>query len=124
MPGSYDPDMTAPSLDGRRFAAVADVPGGEVGTDTLFTYHERDGEIWGAYEGGSIRRGYLVGTRDGDTLDFRYTQLNTAGETSTGHCVSKVRVLADGRLRLEESWEWESRPGTGTSAVEEIPADS
>ncbi|ACY98737.1 MULTISPECIES: hypothetical protein [Thermomonospora] len=112
--------MTAPSLDGRRFRAVADVSGGEVTPATIFTYHERDGEIWACYAGGEIRRGYLVGTRDGDRLDFRYTQLNTAGETANGHCVSVVRVLPDGRLRLEETWEWESRPGKGTSVVEEI----
>ncbi|MBA9006855.1 hypothetical protein [Thermomonospora cellulosilytica] len=112
--------MAAPSLDGRRFRAVADVTGGEVGTETTFTYHERDGEIWASYEGGAIRRGFLVGVRDGDRLDFRYSQLNVHGETANGHCTSRVLVLPDGRLRLEESWEWESRSGTGTSAVEEV----
>lgn len=109
-----------PSLDGRRFRAVADTVGGEVGTLTEFTYHERDGEIWAEYAGGTIRRGSLVGVRDGDEIEFRYAQLNTAGETSTGHCVSVLRLLPDGRLRLEETWEWESRPGSGTSAVEEV----
>jgi hypothetical protein len=29
-------------------------------------------------------------------------------------------MLADGRLRLDEVWEWESKPGSGTSAIEEI----
>lgn len=110
----------APTLESRRFRAVADVVAGEVGTETTFIYHEQDGEIWGTYDGGSIRRGYLVGTRDGDRLDFRYTQLNAEGETSTGHCVTFITVLPDERLRLEESWEWESRPGSGTSIVEEV----
>ncbi|MCO1598934.1 hypothetical protein M8C17_27655 [Micromonospora sp. RHAY321] len=109
------------SLDGRRFAAVADVVAGEVGTETVFAYHERADEVWAEYAGGSIRRGHLVGTRDGDRLDFRYVQLNTDGQTSSGHCVSEVSVLPDGRLRLHESWSWESRPGTGTSVVEELP---
>ncbi|GAA2300078.1 hypothetical protein GCM10010149_56340 [Nonomuraea roseoviolacea subsp. roseoviolacea] len=112
--------MTVPSLDGRRFRAVADVAGGEVGTETIFTYHQDGSEIWGTYAGGSVRRGFLVGTLDGDRVDFRYTQLNLAGETSSGHCVSRITVLADGRLRLDESWEWESRPGSGSSAVEEV----
>ncbi|WP_144127534.1 hypothetical protein [Catellatospora sichuanensis] len=107
------------SLDGRRFAAVADVAGGEVGMKTVFTYHEHDGMIWAEYAGGAIRRGFLVGTRDGDRLEFRYTQLNTDGQTSTGHCVSALSVQHDGRLRLDETWQWESRPGSGTSAVVE-----
>ncbi|BCJ74676.1 hypothetical protein CS0771_42200 [Catellatospora sp. IY07-71] len=108
------------SLDGLRFAAVSEVAGGEVGTDTVFTYHERDAEIWAEYAGGAIRRGFLVGTRDGDRLDFRYAQLNLDGATSTGHCVSLVSALPDGRLRLDETWQWESRPGHGTSAVVEL----
>jgi hypothetical protein len=111
--------MTAPSLDGRRFAAVANV-GGEVGADTIFEYQERDGEVWATYCGGAVRRGFVVGTRTGDTLDIRYVQLNDSGETSNGYCRSAIHVLPDGRLRLDEQWQWESRPGGGTSVVEEL----
>jgi hypothetical protein len=114
--------MTAPSLDGRRFRALEPVVAGEVGTETLFTYHEHEGEIWGTYAGGSIRRGFLVGTRDGDRVDFRYSQLNMQGETSSGHCVSEITMLDGGHLRLDEVWEWESRPGSGSSVVEEVAA--
>jgi hypothetical protein len=112
--------VTAPSLDGRWFRAVAQVDGGEVGPETMFRYAEEDGEVWATYTGGAVRRGYLVGTRDGDRLDLRYVQLSESGQTSCGHCVSAVSALPDGRLRLEESWQWESRDGSGTSVVEEM----
>jgi hypothetical protein len=108
------------SLHGRRFAAVANV-GGEIGADTVFEYQEHEGQLWATYQGGAVLRGFLVGTRTGDTLDIRYVQLNDGGETSSGHCVSTIHVLPDGRLRLEEKWEWESRSGGGTSVVEELP---
>jgi hypothetical protein len=110
------------SLDGLVLAPVADPEGGEVGTLTRFRYREADGRIWASYEGGSIERGYLVGTRQGDRLDFRYVQLRTDGGTSSGHCVSTVVELPDGRLRLEETWEWESQEGSGTSVVEQVDA--
>jgi hypothetical protein len=113
--------MGVGSLDGRRFRSVAN-EGGEVGAETVFSYAEdAGGDVWASYSGGGIRRGYLVGRRDGDRLDFRYAQLNDAGRTATGHCVATVSTLPDGRLRLDETWEWESRPGSGTSAVEELP---
>jgi hypothetical protein len=67
-----------------------------------------------------VRRGFLVGTRTRDTLDIRYVQLNDSGETSSGYCLSTIHVLQDGRLRLDEKWQWESRPGGGTSVVEEL----
>jgi hypothetical protein len=115
----YHGFVTAPSLDGRRFAAVSNV-GGEVSADTIFEYRERDGEIWASYAGGAVRRGYLVGTRAGDQVVLRYVQLNVDGHTSSGRCRSTIMVLGDGRLRMHEVWEWESRPGGGTSTVEEV----
>ncbi|MFD9290513.1 hypothetical protein ACFWBV_19955 [Streptomyces sp. NPDC060030] len=121
----------ARSLDGLVLSPVADQAPGQVGTRTRFTYHERDSRIWAEYEGGDIVRGHLVGTRDGDTLDFlprslkgtggtSTVQLKQDGTTSSRHCVSTVTDLPDGRVRLDETWEWESLRGSGTSAVEEV----
>jgi hypothetical protein len=93
---------------------------GEASAATVFEYHEEDGLVWARYAGGAVRLGFLVGTRDGDRLDFRYSQLNESGETSNGRCSTTISVLPDGRLRLEEAWAWESKPGAGTSSVEEI----
>ncbi|MFJ7148157.1 hypothetical protein ACIQVT_08135 [Streptomyces sp. NPDC100445] len=108
------------SLDGLFLAPVSDQAPGQVGTRTRFAYHEDDGAVWADYAGGDVVRGHLVGTREGDRLDFRYVQLRTDGTTASGHCVSTVVELPDGRLRLEETWEWESRPGSGTSVVEQV----
>ncbi|MFE5487754.1 hypothetical protein [Streptomyces sp. NPDC056527] len=112
----------ARSLDGLVLAPVADQAPGQVGTRTRFTYHEEDGRIWAEYAGGDVVRGNLVGTRAGDRLDFRYVQLKGDGSTSSGHCVSIVVELPDGRVRLEETWAWESQEGSGTSVVEQPPS--
>ncbi|MBO1333386.1 hypothetical protein [Streptomyces sp. VRA16 Mangrove soil] len=114
----------ARSLDGLLLAPVADQAPGQVGTRTRFAYHEKDGRIWADYEGGDVVQGHLVGTRAGDRLDFRYVQLKTDGTTSSGHCVSVVSELPDGRVRLDETWQWESQDGSGTSVVEELPDGS
>ncbi|MEV7615543.1 hypothetical protein [Streptomyces sp. NPDC089799] len=112
----------ARSLDGLVFVPVADQAAGQVGRQTRFTYHEddADGRVWAEYAGGDVVRGYLVGTRAGDAVDFRYVQLRTDGSTASGHCVSLVTELPDGRLRLEETWSWESQDGSGTSVVEQV----
>ncbi|MGW7056380.1 hypothetical protein [Streptomyces sp. NPDC054887] len=111
----------ARSLDGLVLSPVADQAPGQVGTRTRFTYHEQDGRIWAEYAGGDVVRGHLVGTREGDTLHFRYVQLKHDGTTSSGRCASTVVGLPDGRVRLEETWAWESQEGSGTSVVEELP---
>ena len=99
-----------PSLDGRSFRDVSPAPAGHygnctgipnVGGETVFTYHEdADGTVWARYEGGSVRLGFLVGTRDQDGLDFRYAHVTDDGDTATGHCRSHIEQLTDGRLRL------------------------
>lgn len=69
-----------------------------------------NGRMFGVPEMAEDRLGFLVGVRAGDRLDFRYSQLNERGETSK-------------RVRLGEVWSWESKPGEGTSTVEELQAD-
>jgi hypothetical protein len=113
----------ARALDGLVLAPLTDQVPGQVGSGTRFSYHEADGRIWAEYAGGEMVRGHLVGTRAGDRLDFRYVQLTHGGQTASGHCLSTVHELSDGRVRLEERWEWESRTGSGTSVVEELPPD-
>jgi hypothetical protein len=108
-----------PSLDGRVFR-VADSGGGVATTETRFHYAEHDGVVTATYEGGTVRRGFLVGTRSDDWLDFRYVQLHIDGSTATGHCITQLQMLDDGRIRLTETWEWESRSGSGRSVAEEV----
>jgi hypothetical protein len=107
------------SLDGRLFRVAEMGEAGEASAATVFEYHEDEGVVWARYHGGAVRLGFLVGTREGDRIDFRYSQLNESGETANGHCSTSVSVLPDGRLRLSEDWVWESKPGGGTSVVEE-----
>jgi len=93
---------------------------GEASADTVFEYHEDGGVVWASYHGGPVRLGFLVGSRDGARLEFRYSQLNADGETSSGRCTTTILVLPDGRLRLSEAWAWESKAGAGRSVAEEV----
>ncbi|RRJ87155.1 hypothetical protein EG850_04850 [Gulosibacter macacae] len=111
-------DPAAVSLEGRRFVAAENSATGQVGDGTVFHYHEADNMVWADYAGGAIRRGRLIGTRNGAELDFRYVHLDNAGVTSTGHCTSTLEV--DVRIRLHETWTWESKEGQGTSLLIEL----
>jgi hypothetical protein len=109
-------------IDGKTFAGISNSPDGEVGSATRFTYRQDGDVVWADYAGGEVVRGYLVGTRTGDELDFRYVHLSVSGATAVGHCRSRISVLPDGRVGMHETWSWESRPGSGESVIEEIAA--
>jgi hypothetical protein len=67
-----------------------------------------------------VARGFLVGTRSGAELSFRYVHLDRDGATASGRCTSRIVLRPDGLLELHEEWAWESRPGTGRSVVAEV----
>lgn len=110
----------SPSLDGRRFRGAGG--GVSVSASTVFVFAEdRDGVVTASYAGGDVVRGTLVGRRDGSVVTFSYSQLTVSGSLDSGHSTDRLEVLDDGRLRLHESWSWDSRSGSGESVLEELP---
>jgi hypothetical protein len=112
-------DARIGSLEGRRFVAVENVAG-EGSAATAFEYHQDGDLVWARYSGGAIRLGFLVGTRTGDRLEIRYSHLNIDGGTANGRCSTVIGRDSDGFLTLDEKWQWESRPGRGTSLLREV----
>ena len=106
----------------RLFRASTNSAGGQVDDQTLFSYRQYGDVVWATYQGGAIAFGTMVGViRDDDTLDLRYQHVSTRGEIRSGRCLSTPEVLADGRVRLHEAWEWtEGGVGAGRSAVEQV----
>jgi len=115
-----DEAFSGVSVDGRVFKPVSNDPDGDVGGETYFWFEQTDDLIHARYHGGSVRLGHLVGHHLGDTLDFRYTHATTGGETATGRSVDRIERLDDGRLRLHEEWEWDSKASSGSSVLEEL----
>lgn len=120
---SAPPEPHGPSLDGRLLRSVANDDGGEVDGETVFEFSQDGDLVHAEYAGGRVRLGFLVGTVDGERLEFRYAQLLTSGETQTGRSVDEIEVLEDGRVRLHERWSWDSADGEGTSVLEEVAGD-
>jgi uncharacterized beta-barrel protein YwiB (DUF1934 family) len=109
------------NYDNKTFASVENSETGEVNTETIFYYHQKDDFVWAEYSGGAIRFGNLIAkVTENDCLEMRYQHLNTKGELMTGKCFSTPEMLPDGRIRLFEQWQWTSGDlSSGTSIVEE-----
>lgn len=114
--------MTKVSYNNRRFRSVQNSGSGEVSPDTLFQYHQAGNVVWAEYSGGHILRGHLIASCDEfGELDMRYHHINIRGELMTGLCTSTPEILADGRIRLHERWQWTSGDlSSGESVIEEV----
>ncbi len=93
--------------NGRVFISKNNSPNGEVNNQTLFYYHQEGNILWAEYCGGEIKKGYLLGTvmTDGN-LEFHYQHINKNGDARIGICHSIPKRLADGKLELQEEWQW------------------
>lgn len=104
------------------FKPVSTSENGEVDTETIFHYQQKDDIVSCTYSGHKIKFGQLIAVVDEKgTLDMRYHQINNYGELMTGICRSTPEILANGKIRLHEQWKWTSGDfSEGTSILEEI----
>lgn len=109
-------------LEGKVFRSVSNTANGEVGTETLFYYHQDGDRVWAEYRGGSVVYGHLLArVLENGSLDMRYHHINSSGELMVGQCLSTPENLPDGRLKFNESWQWLSGDkSAGYSEIEEV----
>lgn len=114
--------MISIDYNGRRFRTVRNTDNGEVSSETIFRYYQKDQIVWADYSGGDILKGHLIATVDNEgILDMRYHHVNVQNERMTGICRSRPEILESGKLRLHEDWEWTCKDLTrGHSIIEEI----
>lgn len=106
----------------KQFRPVSNSENGETDMDTIFLYQQKDNILTSEYKGGKIVCGQLIGIVDEDgNIDMRYHQINHEGKLMTGICKSIPEILADGKIRLHETWQWTSGDlSEGKSVLEEI----
>lgn len=94
-----------------------------VGEGPVAHYHQKADLVWAEFAGGHVRRGSVVGTRTpaGD-LSLTYCMVLRTGEIISGRSHSTPERLADGRIRLFETWQrYGPHAAAGTSYLEELP---
>ena len=111
------------SLHNRLFVTVSNSKNGEVDERTYYHYRQAGDVISAEYHGGSILQGFILGKISGEGFVIVYQHLNENMEFRTGKCVSTPEMLADGRMRINQKWEWTNGDlSKGESAVEEVTA--
>lgn len=71
-----------------------------------FRYFERDGVIWGYYDGGTVTFGQFVGTREGNQIRVSFVHVLVAdGHAVTGTGGSVVESTSGEAVRLVEHFQ-------------------
>ena len=97
------------NYNNKLFRPISNTENGETSNETVFLYKQVGDIVISEYSGGRIINGHLIGLVDKNgNIDIRYHQVNDRGELMTGICHSKPEILANGKIRLHETWEWTS----------------
>jgi hypothetical protein len=99
----HEPTTVAPSLDGRRFVMESSTHS-TVNPDapSRFRYSERDGVIWGEYDGDTVTFGRFVGTRVHNSLTVSFVHVMAADGTVVAGTGGSVIEASGGGVRLVE----------------------
>jgi hypothetical protein len=109
------------NYEGRRFRSAEALPG-----ESAEAVYRQEGDlVWAEIKGGDVRHGSLAGLCDaGGRVEFAYIMVRgngETGETVVGRCVSRPEILADGRIRLHETWErFLPQAAQGESVLDEV----
>lgn len=106
----------------KTFRPAAASINGDVNTETVFIYRQDGNIVTASYAGGNVLSGHLIALADEQgNLDMRYHHINTQNELMTGTCTSTPVVLGNGKIILNEKWQWTSGDmSRGESVIEEI----
>lgn len=105
----------------KKFKPVQNSKNGEITDDTIFEYQQIGNMLSCLYSGSKIKKGHLIGLVDENGhIEIRYHQINNNGQLMTGICHSTPEILANGKIRLHEKWQWTSGDKSkGESILEE-----
>ncbi len=109
------------NLNNKQFKTVANTENGDIPSDFIFLYKQTGNVLTCSYKCGDIVKGNLLGiVMQNDTIEMSYHQINKKGEIKTGVCTSKIIMQDNGKIRIEESWQWTNGDKSkGSSVLEE-----
>lgn len=99
--------MEGINYNGKIFVPQSNTENGEVDAETVFCYFQENDLFWAEYIGGDVLKGHMVGTVAGNgELDFHYQHVNKDRQVRIGKCHSIPHILENGKIALQEKWQW------------------
>jgi hypothetical protein len=93
----------------KKFRALENSENGEVDGALIFHYQQNGNVLSCTYSGAKIIQGHLLGiVADDGSINMRYHQVNIQGQLMTGTCISTPELMEDGKIKLQEDWQWTS----------------
>ncbi|MDQ9009965.1 hypothetical protein RFI36_09995 [Acinetobacter gerneri] len=109
-------------LNNKVFMSVANTANGDVNSATRFYYNQKNGVVTATYSGGFVVKGSIIGKMlDEYSFEICYQHLTVAGELKAGYCKSKISLLDNDVIKIDETWKFlTGDQAEGTSELVEV----
>ena len=94
------------NFDNKKFALVNNSETGEVSTETIFEYKQKDKLVTADYYGGTILYGKIIADLKDDELNMLYQCLTIDNQLKAGKAIAKITLTDNGKIKLNLNWEW------------------
>ncbi len=106
------------NYNGKIFIPQNNTENGEADEETIFYYFQENNLFWAEYSGGDVLKGHMIGTvAENGELDFHYQHLNKDRQIRIGKCHSIPYILENGKIALQEKWQWLNGDLSGGESV-------
>jgi len=113
--------MSKFNFDNKKFALIHNSETGQVSTETIFEYKQKDNLVTADYYGGTILYGKIIADLKDDELNMLYQCLTTDNQLKAGKAIAKITLTDNGKIKLNLDWEWLTNANEkGTSEYIEI----
>lgn len=93
-------------FNNKTFSLVDNSKNGEVGTSTIFEYHQEGNLVTADYHGGNIRYGKIIAKLRNEELHMLYQCMTTDDELKAGKAIAKIDFSENNKIKLKLNWEW------------------
>lgn len=94
------------NFDNKKFALIQNSESGQVNSETIFEYQQKDNLVTADYHGGTIKYGKIIANLKNDELNMLYQCLTTDNELKAGKAIAKISFSDKGKIKLSLDWEW------------------
>jgi hypothetical protein len=108
-------------FNAKKFMLIQNTQSGEVNSDTVFEFSQKEDLVTADYYGGTIKFGKIIAQLQKDQLEMLYQCLTKENELRAGKATAQISFTPDQKIRLKLRWKWiTGDQSSGTSEYIEL----
>lgn len=94
------------NFNNKKFVLIENSETGEVNSDTVFEYSQKDNLVTADYHGGTVTYGKIIANLKDNKLEMLYQCLTNENQLKAGKATANISFTQDKKIKLQLDWKW------------------